>query len=173
MCYKFCLADTIDYGIDGLSCPMHKCQKIWFMYPPTEKNLSLMATEDGQVAKMIRLSQSLEGGVLFCTSSSDAVYIPSRCIHAVYTVSGGSLVTMDFTTRTSVLPFSKYLNQNLQASLDQNGQRDCYFLYLNCLSVALVNGSQELALKCWISIEYRLPLIAEGDQEWRVAAAAC
>ena len=56
---------TLDYGMDGLSAPMHKWRKIWFMHPPTEKNLSLMATEDGQVAKMTRLAQSLEGGVMF------------------------------------------------------------------------------------------------------------
>jgi hypothetical protein len=159
--------------MDGLSAPMHKCQKIWFTYPPTEKNLSLMATEDGQVAKMTRLAQSLEGGVMFCTSSSNALYIPSGCIHAAFTISGGFLVTMDFTTRISVLPFSRYLDLNLQASLDQKGQSDCYYMYLDCLSVALANGRHNLAIKCWIGVEYRLSQIEKADQKWRVAATAC
>ena len=87
------------------------------------------ATEDGQVAKMTRLAQSLEGGVMFCTSSRNAVYIPSGRIHAAFTVSGGFHVTMDFTTRISVLSFSKYLDLNLPASLDQKGQSDCYYMY--------------------------------------------
>jgi hypothetical protein len=159
--------------MDGLSASMHKCQKIWFMYPPTEKNLSLMAIEDGQVAKIMRLAQSLEGGVIFCTSSTTAVYIPSGCIHTALTVSGGFLVTMDFTTRISVLPFSRYLNLNLQSSLDQRGQSDCYYMYLDCLSVALANGRHNLAIKFWISVEYRLSQIAKADQGWRAAATVC
>ena len=167
------MTDKLDYGMDGLSAPMHKCQKIWFMYPPTEKNLSLMAKEDGQVVKMTRLAQSLEGGVMFYTSSDSAVYIPSGCIHGPLTVSGGFLVTMDFTTRNSVLPFSRYLNLNLYASLDQEGQRDCYYLYLECLSVALANGRHNLAIKCWISVGDRLNQRASTDHKWKAAASAC
>jgi hypothetical protein len=159
--------------MDGLSAPMHKSEKIWFMYPPTKKNLSIIGEDDGQVVPMVSLSQSLEGGVMFYTSSETAVYIPSGCIHGSVTVSGGFLVTMDFTTKTSVLPFSRYLNFNLYSSLDQEGQRDCFYMFLDSLNVALVNGRHNLAIRCWITIENCLRRIAMADQEWRVAAAAC
>jgi hypothetical protein len=160
----------VDYGMDSLSAPMHKCGKIWFMYPPPEKNLSLMAKEDGEVVKMVRLAQSLEGGVMFYISSEIAVYILSGCIHAVLTVSGGYLVTMDFTTRNSMLPFSRYLDLQLYTSLDQEGQRDCYYMYLDCLGVALANGRHEMALKRWISAGDHLKQKAKKDRAWEAAA---
>lgn len=122
---------------------------------------------------MVRLAQHLEGGVVLCTSSTSAVYVPSGCIHALLTISGGFLVTMDFTTRCSILPFSRYLDLNLCASLDHEGQKDCYYMYLDCLSVALANGRHDLAFKGWIGLEDRLNQRASTDEEWKTAASAC
>ncbi|KIM92511.1 hypothetical protein OIDMADRAFT_20701, partial [Oidiodendron maius Zn] len=38
---------------------------------------------------------------------------------------------------------------------------------------ALANGRRDLALKCWIGVEYRLSQIAKADQGWRAAASTC
>ncbi|KAH1601520.1 hypothetical protein KXV92_006172 [Aspergillus fumigatus] len=157
----------IDYGMEGLSVPLGDCVKIWFMWPPTERNLSLMASESGQLAKLIRLAPLLEGGILLQTDSGHALTIPSGCLHATMTIKGGFLVTKDFATRYTIQSFSRYLAWSLQQELDENSRANCYYLYLDCLNVALENGEANLAIEGWVGIEGILKDIATKDATWR------
>ncbi|KAK9625528.1 hypothetical protein V6Z98_005601 [Aspergillus fumigatus] len=160
----------IDYGMEGLSVPLGDCEKIWFMWPPTERNLSLMANESGQLAKLIRLAPLLEGGILLQTDSDHALTIPSGCLHATLTIKGGFLVTKDFATRYTIQSFSRYLAWGLQQELDENSRANCYYLYLDCLNVALENGEVNLAIEGWVGIERILKDIATKDATWRGSA---
>jgi hypothetical protein len=152
--------------MDGISSPIDECEKIWFLYPGTELNLSLMYKEQGQHAKFARLAALLEGGVAVRTTSKDAIYIPAGCLHAVFTIRGGFLVSIDCTTRDSIWPFTQYLKSNLTTALDVEGQRDCLFLFLECLAVALDHGRSQKAISGWMSIESLLRKVAQRDHEW-------
>jgi hypothetical protein len=89
------------------------------------------------------------------------------CIHAVFTVAGGFLVTMDFTTWDSIEAFSRYLKFDLDASMDTESQFHCYDFYLGCLSVALTNGRDVIALQSWVGIENQLQAIGDKYPKWK------
>jgi hypothetical protein len=69
--------------------------------------------------------------------SGHALTIPSAYLHATLTIKGGFLVTKDFATRYTIQSFSRYLAWGLQQELDENSRANCYYLYLDCLNVAL------------------------------------
>jgi hypothetical protein len=83
------------------------------------------------------------------------------------TIKGGFLVTKDFATRYTIQSFSRYLAWGLQQELDENSRANCYYLYLDCLSVALENGEANLAIEGWVGIEGILKDIARKDATWR------
>jgi hypothetical protein len=157
--------------MDGLSSPLHDCEKIWLLYPPTQCNLSLMKRADGQHGKLARIGHLLEGGIIVRTSSADAIYIPAGCMHAVFTLHGGFLVALDCTTSKSIWAFAQYLQHGLDVSLDVEGRRECLFFFLESLEVALHNSlTAPDAVRAWLSIENRLRTIAQRDAEWKAAA---
>src|SRR5258706_1447492 len=129
-----------------------------------------MRSVNGQMSRLKQLATSLEGGLIVQTTSSEAIYLPAGCIHAVFTITGGFLVTMDFTTRDSIEAFSRYLKFDLDSAMDNESQIHCYELYLSCLDVALTNGRGIIALQSWVSIGNRLQAIADNDPKWRKRA---
>ena len=131
-----------------------------------------MAQERGQHAKLARLAEKLEGGIVAQTTSAEALYIPAGCLHAVFTMEGGFLASIDCTTRLSVWPFSQYLRYQLHLALDTTGQGECFFLFLESLETSLANSQELLALRSWISIEDLLQQHADHDIEWRTRAAS-
>jgi len=112
-------------------------RKVWVMYSPTHHNLQWMAEHRGQQAKLARGTAVLEGGVVAHTTSAEAIYLPAGCLHGVFTIAGGFLMSIDCTTPRSVWPFAQYLRYNVQAELEAYEQRNCYFLFLDSLDVAL------------------------------------
>lgn len=122
------------------------------------------------MSRLKQLANSLEGGEIVRTTSSEAIYLPAGWIHAVFTITGGFLVSMEFTTRDSIEAFSRYLKFNLDTSLDTESQIHCYEYYLDCLNVALTNGRDIIALQSWVSIEDRLRAIGDNYLEWRKRA---
>ncbi|KIW36086.1 uncharacterized protein PV06_11600 [Exophiala oligosperma] len=168
---KFSFVDLhIDYGKDGISATLHECEKVWVMYPPTPHNLQWMAEHRGQQAKLRQGMAVLEGGVVAHTTSAEAVYLPAVCLHAVFTVAGGFLVSIDCTTQRSVWPFAQYLRYNMQAELEANEQRNCYFFFLDSLDVALQNAGARDALRAWVSVENLLQMKRKKDRGWVRAA---
>lgn len=123
--------------MDGLSTTIDTCRKLWFIFPPTSHNLELMKAKLSQNAKLLRIGHQLEGGVVCETAGGQAVYLPAGCIHAVLTLEGGFLASLDFTTRESVQAFGRYIAKDLYRALDEESQRNCFFSYLEFLEVAL------------------------------------
>ena len=159
--------------MDGLSTTIDTCRKFWFMFPPTDHNLELMKAELSQNAKLLRIGHQMEGGVVGETTGGQAVYLPAGCIHAVLTLEGGFLVSLDFTTRESVSAFGRYIAKDLHRALDEESQRNCFFSYLDCLEVALYNQRVLTASESWLTLEASLQQTASRDLEWRQAAKKC
>ncbi|KAJ9662593.1 hypothetical protein H2198_001265 [Neophaeococcomyces mojaviensis] len=168
---KFSFVDLyIDYGRDSISATLHECEKVWMVYPPTPHNLQWMAEHRGQHAKLAQGMAVLEGGVVVHTTSAEAIYLPAGCLHAVFTVAGGFLVSMDCTTQTSVWPCGQYLRYNVQAEFEADEQRDCYFLFLEALEVALQNAGERDAFRAWIAVEDVFQMKRKNDRAWVRAA---
>lgn len=130
--------------------------KIWVLYPPSEQNLRLMQTVEGQKAKLISLAAALEGGLIILTTSVHAIYLPAGCIHGTFTLIGGFIVTKDFTSIGSTTAFSWYLALNLHSCLNKQGKMLCFRRYLDCLDIALNNGKAAQALEAWIRAEVQV-----------------
>lgn len=159
--------------MDGLSLCMHKSRKLWFLFPPTDHNLKLMKIELGQNAKLWRVGARMEGGVVCETTDKEAIYLPAGCIHAVFTLDGGFLVSLDFTTRDSVSVFGRYLAQDLHLAMDEESQRNCLFSYIESLEVALHNQRAVAAVESWLKLEPRLQRTATQDFDWCQTAKTC
>ncbi|KIW36546.1 uncharacterized protein PV06_11200 [Exophiala oligosperma] len=168
---KFSFVDLhIDYGKDGISATLHDCEKVWVMYPPTPRNLQWMAEHRGQQAKLAQGMGVLDGGVVAHTTLAEAVYLPAGCLHAVFTLVGGFLVSIDCTTQRSVWPFAQYLRYNMQAELGATEERNCYFLFLQSLDVALQNAGERDAFRAWVEVEDVLQIKRKNDRGWVRAA---
>ena len=154
----------------ALSATIDECKKTGFFFPPTDHNKDLMKQASGQLAKFSRIGSLREYGVVGKIDSSIAVAIPSACLHSFITQQGGFLVSIDYTTEESIWPFSQYLGSDLIKDLDEKSQQNCLFLYLDCLEVALKNGSSRKAFEGWLSIESYLRQVAQRDSQWRQGA---
>ena len=158
--------------MDGISASLGDCVKCWILYPPMDYNLDWMRQERGQHGRLFRGANHLEGGVIVQTDSEEALYIPSSCMHAVFTMVGGFLVSIDCSTRFSSWPFSQYLRRYSHLELDLTSREHCYFLFLECLKVALENSCRWIALESWINAEDVLSIEAASNVEWRQLATA-
>jgi hypothetical protein len=115
----------------------------------------------------------MEGGIVFTTASDKAVYIPAGCIHAVYTLGGGFLFSLDFTTKDSVVPFGNYLSKFLHLALDEEGRRSYLFAYVDSTKIALFNGRHSEAIDSWLALASLLQTTASQDPLWLRTALSC
>lgn len=157
-----------DYGADGISTLVGKCQKIWLLYPPTKCNLRAMLTVDGQRAKLSRIMHQLEGGVLLESTAACAIYIPAGCIHATFTLQGGFLIAEDFTTSKSINAVATYITSELDKSLPAHVGETCFSWFERCLDVCLTHRQFSQAIRAWIEAEGRLAEWATSHRQWRV-----
>jgi hypothetical protein len=145
-----------DYGTDGVSAPIGSCVKIWLLYPPSPENLRLVLGTEGQRAKLARVALYLKGGIILKTTSAEAIYLPAGCIHATFTIEGGYLVAVDFTTMDSMKAFSAYIASGLDRFLGAEGQLDCFQWFTACLELALAGDRVKEVLEGWIQAQNRI-----------------
>ncbi|KAF2157341.1 hypothetical protein K461DRAFT_273498 [Myriangium duriaei CBS 260.36] len=160
----------IDYGADGISKTIDACEKFWFMYPPSPKNLELMTAAHGKSARLSLLIDNLEAGVLLKTTSAQAVYIPSGTIHATFTSQGGFLVAKDLITLGSGTPISSLLLSKYFTCFDQPSQELCLQWYLKTLINTATYQKFDDALQSWIKTEAMVRnYVARGSKSVRQA----
>jgi hypothetical protein len=151
---KYCFTDLHIDSADGISSPMGPCIKLWLVFPPTAHNLGLMASAEGQKAKLVRIGRKLEGGLLFKTTSAESIYLPVGCIHSVFTLHGGFLVAIDFGTPKSCQAFSALLTAGLDQVGSPSFQNEVFARYLASVDLALKKPQGVRGISSWIdSIE--------------------
>jgi hypothetical protein len=116
---------------------------------------------------LARIGPSLEGGIIMKTTSAEATYLPAGCIHATFTIKGGYLIAIDFTTMGSVKAFSAYITSDIDCFLGAKDQKDCFDWFSICLDVALVNNRVVETLEAWIDALDRIQDKAGSDSRWR------
>jgi len=127
-----------------------------------------MQKAQGQKAKLARIGKELEGGLIFKTDSSHAVYLPAGTLHAVFTLVGGFLAAIDFITTTSSFPFSSLIKLSLDGSGDF--QVSVFDRFLSSLSLGLDNNRVMEALRAWLNVSERAAEWAEANAGWRKSA---
>ncbi|KAL2073108.1 hypothetical protein VTL71DRAFT_10432 [Oculimacula yallundae] len=162
---KFWTTDLHIDNYDGLSTIIGSCEKLWIMFPPTRKNLHLMQVADGQRSKLARIGKDLEGGVVLAVDSSQALYIPAGCLHAVFTLHGGFLITMEFTTSISVKVLSSLLNAQFDRFKDHWLQSELPGQFIESVELALTQNQVQAGVDAWIHTQSRLKLWFDKEQD--------
>lgn len=167
---RFTITDLhIDSG-DGISSPLGRCKKLWLVFPPTAKNLTLLKCAEGQKAKLQRIGQKLEGGLVFTTNSEEAIYLPAGCIHAVITTKGGFLIAVDFTTPLSSKPTATILRAYLNDVGSPSFKKEIFQRFLSSIDHGLSNKQISLAISSWISAVDRVLEYGKENQGWKKQA---
>ncbi|KAG9229106.1 hypothetical protein BJ875DRAFT_500199 [Amylocarpus encephaloides] len=154
---------------DGISVPIGSCKKVWIAFPPTPHNLKIFASQEGRRAKIQRIGHRLEGGVLFETTSAEAVYLPVGCIHGVFTTSGGFLNTLNFTSPDSIKTYPALITARAdRRSEDFAAEVMKYFL--ECVNWGLGCGKEITAIEAWIECGERVREQGGKEREWKAKA---
>ncbi|KAE9375997.1 hypothetical protein N431DRAFT_464056 [Stipitochalara longipes BDJ] len=135
---------------DGISTTIAPTEKVWMMFPPTPKNLQLMQRADAQHGKLVRIGAELKGGLIFHTTSRQAIYIPIGCIHGVFTTHGGFLLSMEFSTPESARVLAALLNSDFDLFKDQYSQAELPGQFIEAVDLALQNNRPLVGLGAWI-----------------------
>jgi hypothetical protein len=154
--------------MDGISAVLGDCRKTFVLFPPTDDNFSWMRRECHNQGKLARGLEALHCGLITELDSSSAIFIPSGWSHAVFTTEGGFLVSIDCVTRQTVWTMSQYLRYQLYLEVETEKQADCFFLFLDCLEVALDHGELSTSLRSWMNIENLLR--KHSDDKWKNSA---
>ncbi len=165
---KFSLTDLHIDSADGISSPIGQCKKLWLLFPPTTLNLTLMKEAEGQRAKLQRIGKSLEGGIVATTNSDQAIYLPAGCIHAVVTIQGGFLISIDFTTPLSSKPTAALITAGLDDGISSPSfQKEVFDRLLASVDHGLSNKKEHLAVDSWISVLGKIQEYGKSRQAWK------
>jgi len=166
---KYCHTDLHIDSADGISAPMGKCTKLWLVFPPTSHNLKLMSSAEGQKAKLTRIGRKLEGGMIFKTSSAESIYLPVGCLHSVFTLHGGFLVSIDFITPISCHALSSLLTHGLDQVGSPSFRTELFARFLSSVDLALQN-KEMIAVESWINALERVREYSDENGDWKKEA---
>jgi hypothetical protein len=124
-----------------------------------------MQNADAQRNKWIRIGKDLEGGLVYKTTSFDAIYLPVGCIHAVFTVEGGFLLTIEFSTPDSVKVLSSLFNSHFDRFKDVYAKAQLPGQFIESVDLALQQNRPLVGLKAWIDMETRLRRWADNSED--------
>jgi hypothetical protein len=98
----------------------------------------------------------LECGIVTRTQSSEALYIPSGCIHATYTTKGGFLVAKDFVTRSTFRVIVSLIGSEYFKVFDSESRELCLDWFITSLEIAVQHQKLLAVLEAWIDVESML-----------------
>lgn len=138
---------------DGISTTLGPTEKIWMMFPPTPNNLELMRKADAQKEKLARIGKDLEGGLVLKTTSADVIYIPVGCIHTVFTIHGGFLLTMEFNTPLASSVLSRLFHYDFDKFKEDYAHAELPTRFIESIELALKHNHPLVGLQAWIDSE--------------------
>ncbi|KUJ17269.1 uncharacterized protein LY89DRAFT_733134 [Mollisia scopiformis] len=147
---KFWTTDLHIDNNDGLATTIGPTEKIWLTFPPTTKNLKHMKEADTQRSKLARIGKLLEGGLIYKTTSAQAIYVPIGCIHAVFTTHGGFLLSIDFSTPQSAKVLSSLFKSDFHIRKDPYALAELPHQFIECVDRALRENRPLLGVTAWI-----------------------
>ncbi len=138
---KFTFVDVhIDHGMEAVSICVGRCRKIWFLWPPTPKNLREMRRLDHrQSDRLIR--SYLDHGILLETDGTTGIHVPAGWLHATFTIEAGFLVGITPVVAESIEILSNYTSYELVGNVETNENLRAY---LRGLTTALHSTKREV-----------------------------
>lgn len=116
------------------------CEKVWLLWPPTEKNIILWADNRGIYPAIVTYGSQLEGGLVAFISRrgvNNTLTILAGTLHAVFTTEGGLLAGINYTTAKDIGLAIKMLCIQLRSTQNvESIQEDALWL-LNTITAAV------------------------------------
>lgn len=105
----------------GRALCIDRCEKLWFMWPPTSHNLQLWAANQGLGISLIRYGAELEGGLVANTAGNgdNALSMPAGTLHSAFTLEGGVLSGINYTTAEDIQLAGRMLELQVERSHDE------------------------------------------------------
>ena len=132
-----------------MSTVLGSCVKLWACYPPTATNLALIYKSGDAEHKFITLSPFLEGGVYVVTTKQDTLHLPCGWLHAVYTLSGGILVGINWVSEMDIMTSEQYF---VRESANKNCSANDIMAFVYALELGSQSADpkrQQCALEVW------------------------
>jgi hypothetical protein len=122
---------------------------------------------NAQRSKWIRIGPHLEGGLIYKITSSGAIYSPVGCIHAVFTVQGGFVLTIEFSSPKAAEALSSLCNAHFDQFKDQYSKAQLPDQFIESVDLALTYNKDgpSVGLKAWIDMEDRLRRWADKSED--------
>jgi hypothetical protein len=122
---------------------------------------------DAQRSKWIRIGPYLEGGLIYKITSSDAIYSPVGCLHPVFTVQRGFVLTIDFSTPKCAVVLSSLCNSRFDQFKDQYSKAQLPGQFIESVDLTLTYNKDGpvVGLKAWIDMEDRLRRWADKSED--------
>lgn len=107
----------------GRAVCVDRCEKFWLLWPPSLHNLRLWAANRGLNTGLLRYGAQLEGGLVVHTAGNgqfNALTMPAGTLHSVFTITGGFLSGINYTTAEDIQLAGMMLELQVQRSQDED-----------------------------------------------------
>ena len=131
-----------------VSSPVKPCKKIFLLYPPTQSNLIAFDGVHHSTNRLRTICHDLEGGLMVPLDYTQALAIPSGCLHAVFTHTKGWLVTLGFMDTRTLKPMSACIAHNSSA-IEGEDEEVMLQNWFGQQSSYLTVRHSEIALEAW------------------------
>lgn len=163
------LSFLLDDGWEAFARPIDGCEEVFFLFPPTVKNLKTLAANTQSANILWAVLRQLEGGVVVTLESTHMLYIPAGALHAVVTVSPGFLLNSSYLHSKSVLPMSAWMHHSLAAELSLTvSQKDAAMA--TWLKAARAASDIQTLLNSWKYIAQVFPRLVTSKKKTSLAS---
>ncbi|KFY50534.1 hypothetical protein V495_00190 [Pseudogymnoascus sp. VKM F-4514 (FW-929)] len=148
----------------GFAEPVGDCVKFWIL-SPAKPNWNLFIDSTGIDNRLAKIGDKLKGTIMVLTDSSHGLEFGSGTLHAVFTISGGILLSSNYSTSESLTTMSELILGQLNPDYFEN----CRIITQEDLEVYKVTLSETLqivrlrenALKSWITLQEPLQKLVQ------------
>jgi hypothetical protein len=124
-----------------------------------------MRQADAQRSKLARIGKVLEGGLIYKTTSAEAIYVPVGCIHAVFTIHGGFLLSIEFNTPKAAKVLSALFLSDFHIRKDQYALAELPGQFIEAVALALRENQVLLAIESWIKLREHIMQWADNSED--------
>ncbi|KFY02133.1 hypothetical protein V490_00608 [Pseudogymnoascus sp. VKM F-3557] len=148
----------------GFAEPVGDCVKFWIL-SPAKPNWNLFIDSTGIDNRLAKIGDKLKGTVMVLTDSSNGLEFGSGTLHAVFTISGGILLSSNYSTSESLTTMSELILGQLNPDYFENCKTIAHEdleVYKATLSETLqIVRLRENALKSWITLQEPLQKLVQ------------
>ncbi|KFZ15572.1 hypothetical protein V501_02649 [Pseudogymnoascus sp. VKM F-4519 (FW-2642)] len=148
----------------GYAEPVGGCEKFWILCPP-KPNWDVFLDSTGFDNRLAKIGGRLKGCIMAWTNSTNGLEFGSGTLHAVFTTSGGILLSSNYSTSESLTTMSELILGQLNPDFFENCEavvcQDLEVYRSTLLTTLDIVGLRENALQSWIMLQGPLQMLVQ------------